>query len=129
MSRIAVFAIDPRAKRLVVPTRRFVRRLFRLLKLKNSAVEIYLVRDAIMRKNVLAYPASRAFPRPDLQKGMRSLGEVYLNLQRIRETGEDMEYMAIHGILHLRGYSHAKKRDRIRMENRERILLRRMKTL
>ena len=63
MNRIAVFAIDPRAKRLVVPTRRFVRRLFRLLKLKSSAVEIYLVGHREMRKNVLAYPAPPTFPR------------------------------------------------------------------
>jgi len=129
MNRIAVFAIDPRAKRLVVPTRRFVRRLFRLLKLKSSAVEIYLVGHREMRKNVLAYPAPPTFPRPDLQRGERALGEVYLNPHFIASRDEDLSHMLVHGILHLLGYSHSRKRDRIRMEIKEKRLLQRIQHL
>jgi len=88
----------------------------------NFCLEVFLVPKKIMNKNVLAYPALATFPRPDL-KGP-SLGEIYLNPDYIAANQESLLYMFIHGFLHLRGYDHMKKNDRIEMEAREEALIR-----
>ena len=74
-----------------------------------------------MNKNVLAFPAPKDFPRPDIKS--KPLGEIYLNPQYIKENGENFIFMLIHGFLHLLGYDHQKRNDRIRMEKKERELL------
>ncbi len=128
-NRIEVIALDPRFKKLIPRTRRFLGRFFRLSHVENRAVEIYFVGDAIMKKNVLAYPADQKFPRPDLLKWKKPLGEVYVNPRYIERHGEELSSMILHGILHLSGYSHDRKRDRITMERRERSLLKRLHQL
>ena len=80
-----------------------------------------------LNKNVLAFPAAKHFPRPDLPK--KPLGEIYLNPEYIASHDEDLTFMLIHGFLHLLGYDHVKKNDRIRMESREKKLLRECKTI
>lgn len=87
----------------------------------NFCIEVYLVDSQKMDKNVLAYPAPKEFPRPDLPAP--SLGEVYLNPNYIKKHGESLLYMFIHGFLHLQGYDHHKKDDRIEMQTREKELL------
>jgi ssRNA-specific RNase YbeY (16S rRNA maturation enzyme) len=47
------------------------------------------------------------------------LGEVYLCPSYIKVNGESLEYLAIHGLLHLMGFNHEKNRDRIRMKSTE----------
>ena len=95
-----------------------------------------MVGDALIPKNVLAFPADLKFPRPDLKKP--PLGEIYLNPLRIakeeleivslREMSRSdrnwkLDYMLTHGFLHLLGYDHIKKNDRIVMEEKEAELL------
>lgn len=94
------------------------------LKQERSYLEVYLVGKEFMYKNVLAFPAPKGFPRPDT-KG-KPLGEIYLNPQYIKENGENLTYMFIHGFLHLLGYDHKKENDRIRMEKREAQLLKKL---
>lgn len=96
-------------------------KLGRFLRIKRASVEILLVGDGFMKKNVLSFPAPRRFPRPDTKN--RALGEIYLNPAYIRKNGEDLTYMLTHGLLHLLGYDHKKKNDIIRMENKERKLM------
>lgn len=105
-------------KRLEAPLRSASLRVLRLLRKKNAVVDIALVGNKVMVKNVLAFPASKEMPRPDV-KGKKALGEIYLNPAYIRSYGEDLQYMLIHGVLHLLGYDHKKKSDRIRMEKKE----------
>ena len=85
-------------------------------------VEVYLLGDKLMNKNVLSYPAPPDFPRPDLEQ--KILGEIYLNPDYIKAKKEDLDFMALHGFLHLLGYDHKKKSDTIKMETKEKKLLR-----
>ncbi|PIR86704.1 MAG: rRNA maturation RNase YbeY [Candidatus Harrisonbacteria bacterium CG10_big_fil_rev_8_21_14_0_10_49_15] len=112
-------------------------------KVLTPHLEVFLVGDSFMKKNVLSFPAPRDFPRPDL-KGAISLGEIYLNPAYIAEESSDLPagrqelgnwkleisaklvYMFIHGFLHLLGYDHDKKDARIEMETREKQLLRQL---
>ncbi len=89
-------------------------KLNQIFKLQPGQVEVYIVGDAFMKKNVLAFPAPKNFPRPDLPKGVKPLGEIYLN--------PGSEKMLIHGFLHLLGYDHQKKSDRMEMEKKEKQL-------
>jgi probable rRNA maturation factor len=65
-----------------------------------------------------------AFPFGDLDL----LGEVYISLQRAKVQArrygvtydEELRRLLIHGLLHLMGYDHIKKRDREVMEAQER---------
>ncbi|MDO8467283.1 MAG: rRNA maturation RNase YbeY [bacterium] len=95
--------------------------LAKQLKQEKTYLEVYLVGKEFMYKNVLAFPAPKNFPRPDIK--LKSLGEVYLNPQYIKENGEDLVFMLIHGFLHLLGYDHKKENDRISMESKEKELL------
>ena len=98
--------------------KKILNKLDHLLGLKDKYVEVYLVGDSFMKKNVLSFPAPEGFPRPDL-RGCKSLGEIYLNPKYIKEHDEDLGYMLVHGLLHLLGYDHKTKSDRIKMERKE----------
>ena len=66
---------------------------------------------------------SFTFGDPDL------LGEIYISLQRAKAQArmygltydEELKRLLIHGLLHLMGYDHIKKADRLIMEERERL--------
>lgn len=84
-------------------------------------LEIYLVKDETMKKNVLAYEFPKNFPNPNPQ--YTPLGEIYLNPKTIKNQSESLSYMLIHGFLHLLGYEHQSKNDTIAMETLEQRLL------
>ena len=84
-------------------------------------LEAYVVGNAFMEKNVLAYPAPEDFPRPDLER--RDLGELYINPEYIAAHGEDFTFMAVHAFLHLLGYDHHGKHDTVKMEAKEQEVL------
>lgn len=109
---------------LVPKIRRNALKLGRFLGVKSGHVEIYLVGEDFMDKNVLSFPAPKNFPRPDISE--KALGEIYLNPEYIQSHGENLIYMLIHGFLHLLGYDHKKKGDIIRMENKEAQLLKQL---
>lgn len=104
---------------------------FFLKKLNKSSVylEVYLVGNVRMRKlnkkylnkdyptNVLAFNASSGFPGDNNEA--IPVGEIYLNPPYIKEHGEDIRYLLLHGLLHLFGFNHENKSDRIRMEKLE----------
>lgn len=105
-----------------------VRRLPKAAGKKNLSLEVYLVSDAEMKKlngkfkgknrptNVLSFEAEKGSLRPDLGNGRRFLGEIFLAPDYIRARGENPGFLFIHGFLHLLGYTHKGKRDKIRME-------------
>lgn len=107
-----------RYKKTVVQTARWLMQRF---KKGGFYVEIALVGDKTMKKNVYSYPAKPGFPQPGI-KG-KPLGEIYLNPGYILKEGEKIEFMVIHGFLHLLGYDHIKKSDTIVMERLEAKLL------
>lgn len=127
--------------------RRMAAELLHSLSAKNSFVQIFLLPDSKMRAmakkvgalprvrntkmgrelradqhvNVLSFPEKTQFPSLD---GVRSLGEVYLNYDWAEGKTEILVYLLIHGILHLLGYRHGKKRDTMKMEKLEKNLWR-----
>ncbi len=100
---------------------RILRRIGRALSIGNRSVAVYVVTDSFMKKNVLAFPAPKDFPRPDLG-GTCDLGEIYINPMYIARQGEDFTGMLIHGFLHLWGYDHHTKYDTLAMEKKEKEL-------
>jgi probable rRNA maturation factor len=150
--RVIVESWDKKFNILVPKIRRTTLKLGRLLGLTNVYLEIYLVGNRFMKKNVLAFPAPKEMPRPDI-RGQKALGEIYLNpdyIQKehleiappldslsIKKAGsrrggrnlkleipsQKLAYMLIHGFLHLLGYDHKKKSDRILMERKEAKLI------
>lgn len=71
--------------------------------------------------NVLSFPFSPLFRSP---RGTQPLGEVWLCPAYIVRHHENMLFLLVHGILHLCGYAHELRRDRIAMEAKERVLYR-----
>lgn len=119
--RVFIFCDEKRFARTARRIKKAAEQLLDLSKEKKSALEIYIVGDKFMKKNVLAMRNPRGFPRPDIVG--KFLGEIYLNPDYIKAKGEDIFFMTIHGFLHLLGYDHEKKSDRIRMEKKEVKLL------
>lgn len=93
-------------------------KLDKILNLDSKSVEVFLVDDAFMKKNVLSFEAPKDFPHPESQK-YQPLGEIYLNPKYIKENNENLVYMLVHGLLHLLGYDHKSKSDRMKMEAKE----------
>lgn len=110
----------------------------RNLKVKNSQAGIFLLsskkiaslkagffrKKSVRPVDVLSFPEPPNFPHPERRK--RFLGEVYLNKNLIKLGEKRVGFFLIHGLLHLLGYSHGKKRDTVRMERLERKLLRKV---
>jgi rRNA maturation RNase YbeY len=116
-----VEVLDPKAarhKKTVVKTAQWLMKRF---KKGGFYLEIALVGDATMKKNVYSYQAKKGFPYPGIKQ--KPLGEIYLNPSYIKREGEKVEFMVIHGFLHLLGYDHVRKSDTMKMERLEEKLL------
>lgn len=115
-------------------------KLSKILDKKNIGFEVYLVSDREMKAlnrrflgknkstNVLSFTASAGTIRPDFKKNTRYLGEIFLAPDYARAHKEKLGYLFIHGFLHLLGYTHGRKRDRIKMERMEDRLSQRTNT-
>jgi len=94
-------------------------------------VEIYLINSQKMRflnkkfrgkdktTTVLSFEEPRNFILPPSKS--KKIGEIYLNSQL---PNYSITQLLTHGLLHLLGYNHQKKNDRIKMEKAEQKLLR-----
>jgi len=116
-----VEVLDLSARRHKLVVQKTARWLMRRFNKSGFSLEIALVGKQTMNKNILAFPPKANFPRPDLRQ--KPLGEIYLNPRIILQQGWTIPYMVIHGFLHLLGYDHKKKNDRIDMERLEQKLL------
>ena len=119
---LSVTVLDKKSANYKARAATIARWLMKTLRKSDFSLEVFIVGNDLMPKNVLSFPADGSFPRPDLK--MPSLGEIHLNPRYITEHGENFEYMLVHGFLHLLGYDHIKKNDRMVMERKERELLR-----
>ena len=107
--------------------RRVLSKLDKILNLDNKYLEVFLVDDSFMKKNVLSFESPKDFPHPE-SKNYQPMGEIYLNPKYIKEHGEDLTLMLVHGLLHLLGYDHKNKSDRMKMEAEEQRLCRAIKS-
>ncbi len=109
--------------------------ILRFLRKKNSTVTVTLLSDARMRflekkymhkekkiVNVLSFKNPDGFPHPETKQVV--LGDVFINWDiHVREKAR-MKFLLVHGILHILGYRHGKKRDTIVMQKLEAQLCR-----
>lgn len=126
---VEVVSGNARYRSLERGVRRALKAALGMLK-KEGLVEAFLVDDRTMRRlnkryrgkdkptNVLSFSWPRRFAA--FNTAARPLGEIYLGPDYIRKHGEDVSFMAIHGLLHLLGYDHDKPSERKRMEAAER---------
>lgn len=71
--------------------------------------------------DVLSFPADPAFPGAEEGSG---LGDIYLNWDAFKDDFAYLQFLMIHGVLHLLGYAHEEKNDTLAMERLERTLCR-----
>ena len=130
-NEVVVMALDKRYKKLEKNLIKTAHKSLEFLKKKGVKIEVYLVGTlkikALNRQsrrineatNVLAYE-SPGFPEP--RSSRRLLGEVYLCPPYIKERGEDINVLLVHGLLHLVGFNHQKESDRMTMVRMEKQL-------
>lgn len=138
MNEIVWTSEDKKWETVGVEAERVIRRSFFLLNKKKCGVELFLVKNATMRKlnlefrkknsptNILSFSESPKFPHPNLKNKTLFLGEIYLAPVIITKQKDSVPRLVIHGLLHLLGYTHKRVRDRIRMERAEIRLLKRV---
>ncbi len=104
------------------------------LGIRNATAAVFLVPGADLRKmetryykknpsrevDVLSFPETKGFPHPESKK--KFLGEIYLN-ENLKSDPTRLRSLLIHGLLHLLGYSHDKKRDNLKMQSLEKRLM------
>ncbi len=100
------------------------------VKRKSGTADIFLLGDAEMKglkkkflprekgpANVLSFSGPDNWPHPETSQ--KKLGEIYLNQELTNGDLKELTPLLIHGILHLLGYDHKKKSDRMKMEKLE----------
>jgi rRNA maturation RNase YbeY len=119
---IKVWIIDKKSekyKKSILKKARLVASFLHL----NGVIEVFLVGDRQMKKNVLSFVAEETrgkFVYPNSKE--KYLGEIYLNPSYIKKNDENIIFMLFHGLLHIAGYDHKRKNDRIKMERKEEII-------
>lgn len=136
MNRVAVLSLEKRFKKFDGKIKKTALKILEILKKKNVSVEIYLTGNQKMRflnkkfrrKNkstdVLSFEEPKGFIYPPERK-IKRIGEIYLNMSMINNQ-RSMIYLLAHGFLHLFGYNHKKKNDRIKMEKKEYLVIKKL---
>ncbi len=122
-------AAGPRFKAAARDVKGALEKALRFLAVRPpSLVSIALVSDKEMRRvnnetrgkdeptSVLSFPETTPFPP---EEGYRALGEIVLAPDAIARKEEDIIRLAVHGLLHLLGYTHDGESDTMEMERLE----------
>lgn len=129
MNKIIIVGLERRFKKFEKGVKKIALEILKVLKSDNVAVEIYLASDKLMHKlnkeyrgkdkiaNVLSFVEPVGFPHPETKK-LRYLGEIYLNIDCCKLSVISYQLLT-HAFLHLFGYTHKKKDDRMKMEKKE----------
>ena len=111
-------------------TKKVANLFLKSFKKEDERVEIYFVDNATMasingrfRKkhgptNILSFSWPKEMPNiPGFKRN--PLGEIYIAPDYIRNEKSDWRYLLIHGLLHILGFDHTRKNDKIEMEREE----------
>ncbi|MEX2054488.1 MAG: rRNA maturation RNase YbeY [Candidatus Colwellbacteria bacterium] len=130
--KVEVSSLDKRLIRFEKPLRKTAEGFFKFYKSKFSTrVEIVLVNSSQMRKINFRYRGKDeatdvvAVEAPDFPSDSidLNLGEIYLSPAALKDKPHDIHYALIHGLLHLLGFTHEGKSDKIEMEKIEKEVL------
>lgn len=141
MNKVAVLSLEKRFKKFDGEIKKTALKILEILKKKNISAEIYLASNQKMRflnkkfrdkdkpTDVLSFEEPKGFIYP--KSRFKPIGEIYLNMTNDQRptTNDSRELLVVgrrlltHGLLHLFGYNHKKKSDRIKMEKKERQIL------
>ncbi|MCP6719969.1 MAG: rRNA maturation RNase YbeY [Patescibacteria group bacterium] len=134
MNRVSVFSLSKKFRGLEKEAKEAAKLALTYLKKGGVQLEIYLISDQRMQllnkefrkrdkiTDVLSFKErSEKWPHPESR--LSYLGEIYLAPGHIHRRGENLGRLTIHGLLHLLGYTHTKKSDRIEMERLEEKIL------
>jgi len=125
--KLEIILLDKQAQKYKKEMEKMAGRLADFLP-KKGEIDVYLISSGRMRHlnkmfrkkdkptNVLSFQKPKNFPG-------KQLGEVYLDPFYIKKHKEDLTLMLVHGVLHILGYDHKKRNDRIIMEKKEARLL------
>ena len=128
-NRVSVISVSRRFRKVEPGIEKSAHFFLGALGKENAHLDVFLVSKRKMRAinrthrgknhstNVLAFEPPRNFPvssDPEIE-----LGEIYLCPGHIKKHKEDIDHMLLHGILHLVGFNHENKSDRIKMEKTE----------
>ena len=131
MAGVNLVSLDKRFEHLRKPLGQTAVRVFQFLKTPDAKVNIYLINAAGMRRlnreyrqkdmvtDVIAIEQPQEFP--STPPGL--IGDIYLNPPSVGRKGYGLEYTLIHGILHLKGFNHHGKSDKMEMEKLEKKIL------
>ena len=134
-NEISVLSLSARSSAMERDVKEATRFFLKVLDKNNVGLEIFLVDEKKMSAinkqyrgknsptNVLAFEPPMEFPHSG--DNIARLGEIYLSPTYIKKHEEDLFYMLLHGILHLVGFNHENKSDRISMEKIEGGIIRR----
>ena len=130
MNKVIIVNYHKRFEALEQKIQKVIRQSLKFLQKDKQGLEVYLIDNKTMSAlgrrfnhrsklsaNVLSFPVNDAFPYPNFNQHF--LGEIYLAPDYIKAQGQNIDGLAIHGFLHLLGYTHNKKRDRMEMETLE----------
>ncbi len=129
MNEIEVISLDGKFWKFEKEIKIAASKILKILNKTGVAVEIYLIDGRKMRllnkrfrgkdktTTILSFEEPRNFILPASKS--RKIGEIYLKLPI---ADYPINQLLIHGLLHILGYNHQKKSDRIKMELKERKL-------
>ena len=131
MNKIVVTSLNKKNTFYEKEIKKIAKRVLRFLKKENCCLEFFLINSRKMRilnkkfknKNettgILTFIEPKNFPHPESK--LKPLGEIYLKSPIANR--QLLIAFLVHGLLHLLGYNHQKKSDRIKMETREKFLI------
>jgi len=140
MNKIIVVSLEKKFEKFEKGVKKEALGILKIFGKDRVVAEIYLAGDKLMRKlnreyrgkdkaaNVLSFVEPKNFPHPDI-KDKKYLGEIYLNLtHNLQSITNNLQpiinnRLLVHSLLHLFGYTHKKKSDRMEMERIERLLI------
>lgn len=135
LNKIITTSLDKRFKRNEPATQKTALEALKILKENNALIEIYLIGNRLMRRlnkefrgkdkttNILSFVEPINFPHPETKS--RYLGEIYLNAAAKYKL--QTASLIVHGILHLLGYTHKRRNDRMKMEKMEKYVYHRLR--
>ena len=146
MNRISVVSLDKKLRKFEKSIKSAALKTLKILKKNGVEADIYLIGDRQMKflnkkfrgkdktASILSFEEPRNFIYPKSQ--FKRIGEIYMSIPHIKRQAVDSEItdyrllivkLLIHGFLHLFGYSHKRKNDRIKMEKLEQALSKEIK--